>query len=322
LSIGISVTISGLKISFIDVYKTIIDHIMGTKFTGGRVTDDYVIWNINLPRAIFAATTGAGLAVAGTVMQSVMKNPFVDPYTTGISSGACLGVAVAIVLGMSFTVINGMGVIFNAFIFALIPMALILLLSPTRRTSPATLVLIGISLSYFLSALDSVLLSMASTETLAQIYTWQVGSFFSITWNDVYLPLSFVIIGTAIMILVSKKLNVLALGDDEAKSLGLDVETVRVVLLIIISLMVAAVVSFAGVIGFVGLVVPHMVRLIIGSDNKFVLPASAAFGATFLLGCDILCRIINDGTVPVGVVVSMIGAPIFIILVVKSKNIW
>jgi iron complex transport system permease protein len=322
LLIGISVTVSGLKIGFTDVYKIIIDHIFGNDISGTRIVDDYVIWNINLPRAIFACIAGAGLAVAGTVMQSVMKNPFVDPYTTGISSGACFGVALAIILGISFVNISGMGVVINAFIFALIPMGLILFLSPTKKTSPATLVLIGVSLSYMLNALDSIVLSIASDETLAQIYNWQIGSFFSITWDDVSIPLLFVVTGTIIMTMISKKLNVLALGDNEAKSLGLDVETLRIILLIIISLMVAAVVSFAGIIGFVGLVVPHIIRLIIGSDNKFVIPASAAFGAVFLLGCDIICRMINDGAVPVGVIVSLIGAPIFIILVIKSKNVW
>lgn len=327
IAIGSSITVGGRTLSVIDVYETIFKHITGVQFEIGTKEwmDDYIVWNIRLPRAIFAIIAGAGLAVSGAVMQSVMKNPLADPYITGISSGACFGVAVASVMGIS--VMKGAfggGGVFNAFIFSLIPTMAILLLSPRTRSSPATLILAGVALSYMFNAMTTILLSFTDSETLATIYAWQIGTLANITWDCILIPLVITLTGSLIMMLLSKKLNILSMGDDQAKALGLNVENLRMILLILISLIVASVVAYAGIIGFVGLVSPHIVRMLIDADNRFVIPASALFGASFLLLCDMITRLMSDvEVIPVGVIVSFIGAPIFLYMIIRqSKKIW
>jgi iron complex transport system permease protein len=327
IAVGSSVTVGGRTLSVFDVYDIIFKHLTGVHFEVGTKEwlDDYIVWDIRLPRAIFAIIAGAGLAISGAVMQSVMKNPLADPYITGISSGACFGVAIAAVLGIS--VMNGSfsgGAVFNAFIFSLIPMLAILFLSPMSRSSPATLILAGVAISYMFNAMTTILLSFTDSETLATIYSWQIGSLSNITWDCILIPLVITIIGSSIMMLLSKKLNILSMGDDQAKALGLNAENLRILMLVLISLIVASVVAYAGIIGFVGLVSPHIVRMLIDGDNRFVIPASALFGASFLLICDVLTRLISDvEAVPVGVVVSFIGAPIFLYMIIRqSKGMW
>ncbi|MCL2317674.1 MAG: iron ABC transporter permease [Methanomassiliicoccaceae archaeon] len=327
LSVGLSVTVGGRDIAFFDVYKTIFDHLFGPSASAGTKEwmDDYIVWNLRLPRALFAAIAGAGLAVGGAVMQSVMKNPLADPYTTGISSGACFGVAVGMVLGLTaLGELGSFGIVANAFIFALIPMTLIVLLAPRRNTSPATLILAGVALSYLFNALNTLLLVTTDAEKLASVYRWQIGSLENMTWEGVLIMSVITIAGLIVISFLSKKLNIMALGDAQAKSLGLDVNTMRIICLVVMSLMVASVIAFAGIIGFIGLVSPHIVRMIIGSDNRFVIPAAAAFGAAFLMVADIVARMLSDiGAVPVGVVISFVGAPIFLYLIIKQRrNIW
>ncbi|MDR0508751.1 MAG: iron ABC transporter permease [Candidatus Methanoplasma sp.] len=326
-SIGLSVSIGGRNIEFVQVYVTIFDHIFGKSFVPGTSEwmDDFIIWNVRIPRAVFAAVAGAGLAVAGAVMQSVMKNPLADPYTTGISSGACFGVAVAMVLGLTaFGGAGQYGVVLNAFIFAMVPMALIVVLAPLSNKSPATLILAGVALSYLFNALNTLLLITTDAEKLATVYRWQIGSFTDITWDSVPLMFIITVAGLTVIFLLSRQLNLMALGDQHAKSMGLDANSLRVVCLIIMSLMVASVIAYAGIIGFVGLVSPHIVRMIIDADNKFVIPASAAFGAAFLMIADLISRMLSDvGAVPVGVVISFIGAPIFLYLIItQRRSMW
>jgi len=327
ISVGFSVSVGGRNIEFFQVYSTIFDHIFGTSPSPGTVEwmDDYIVWNIRVPRAVFAAVAGAGLAVAGAVMQSVMKNPLADPYTTGISSGACFGVAVAMVLGLTALGSAGQyGIVLNAFIFAMIPMVLIVVMAPLSSKSPATLILAGVAISYLFNALNTLLLVSTDAEKLAEVYRWQIGSFRDITWDSIPIMFAITVIGLVVILLLSKQLNLMALGDKHAKSMGLDVNTLRVVCLVIMSLMVASVIAYAGIIGFVGLISPHIVRMIIDADNKFVIPAAAAFGAAFLMVADIVSRVLSDiNTVPVGVVISFIGAPIFLYLIITQKrSIW
>jgi iron(III) ABC transporter, permease len=328
IAIGVSITIGGRDISFTEVYHILYNHLIGVDYPVGSSEwmDDQIVWNLRLPRSIFALIAGAALAVGGAVMQSVMKNPLADPYTTGVSSGACFGVAVALALGIVATSGSQMdqyGVIINAFIFALIPVAIIILLSPRSR-SPATLILAGVAVSYLFNALNTIVLISTDSETLASVYQWQIGSLADLSWDDLLLVTLITVAGTICALAVSKKLNLLLLGDDSAKSLGLDANSLRIVCLLILSLMTAAVISYAGVIGFIGLISPHIVRLIIGSDNRYLIPAAAAFGATFLIIADIVSRIVSDiNAVPVGIMISFIGAPIFLYLVVKNKrSLW
>ena len=320
-SVGISVTVSGYDISFLDTYSVIIDHIAGAHMDADELIEDYIIWDINLPRALFAVIAGFGLAVAGTAMQNVMKNPLADPYTTGISSGACLGMAFAMVLGLSVTGYGGTGVILNTFIFSLLPMILIVFLLPKRTASVATLILIGISMTYFFNAITTLLLVSTDAETLAQIYSWQVGSIVGMTWDSIPITFGATLAGSLVLWMLARQMNVLALGDEEARSLGVNVDTYRIAILLVMSVMVSVIIAYAGIIGFVGLVAPHIVRDFIGSNNKYLIPIAGLLGAAFLIFSDIFCRMINDSSLPVGVMASMLGAPVFIYIILKSKVI-
>jgi iron complex transport system permease protein len=325
LALGLSIYVGATDIGFFRIYEIIIDHVAGVTYTSGTpdFLDDYIVCNVRLPRAIFALIAGAGLAVGGAVMQSVMRNPLADPYTTGISSGACLGVAVAIILGLSIsgTQFGDLGVIVNSFLFAMIPMMIIILIAPRSAYSPATLILAGVAISYILNALTTILMVSTDSETLSIVYRWQIGSLASITWSSVLIMATVNLIGIAVTILLSKKLNILALGEENAKSLGLNVEGMRLLCLMIISFMVASVVCYAGIIGFIGLISAHIVRMLIDSDNRFVIPASAVFGAVFLLGADIIARYLSPSdSIPVGVILSFVGAPIFLYLIIKQKK--
>ncbi|MFT0898693.1 FecCD family ABC transporter permease [Candidatus Methanoprimaticola sp. MG2] len=327
LAVGTSVTVGGRELSIIDVYRTIFNHLAGHDFIQGTTEwmDDYIVWNVRLPRAIFGIVAGAGLAVAGATMQSVMKNPLADPYTTGISSGACFGVAIVATLGISvMSGDSGLAPVVNAFVFALIPMLVIVLIAPRDGTSPATLILAGVAISFLFNAMTTIILTFTDSETLADVYEWQIGTLTNITWGSVPVPLVITILGTIAMTVLSRKLNIISLGDEQATSLGVSVERMRMVLLILISMIVASVVAYAGIIGFIGLIAPHIVRMLIDSDNRFVIPGSAMFGATFLLSCDIIVRMLSDvEAIPVGVVVSFVGAPIFLYLIVRrSKSMW
>lgn len=329
LFLGLSVYVGARDVGFFDVYRYMWDHLMGVQYPVGsdEAISDYVICNVRMPRAVFALIAGAGLAVGGAIMQNVMNNPLADPYTTGISSGACFGVAVAVILGVSVSIssqFENFGVILNAFIFALIPMVFILVVGSRVQSSPATLILAGVAISYILNAFTTVLMMMTNEETLAVVYRWQVGSLSEITWSSIPLMATINIAGIFVALYIARKLNVLALGDDSAKALGLNVYNLRLVCLMVISFMVASVVCYAGIISFVGLISAHIVRILIDSDNRFVIPASAAIGALFMIAADTIARYLSpQDAIPVGVMLSFIGSPIFLYLIIRQKRaVW
>lgn len=324
----ISLCIGTRELSVERVYTLLIDHISGVNYIPGTLDqyDDNIVWNYRVPRALFAIIAGASLSVAGAVMQSVMKNPLADAYTTGVSSGALFGVAVAIVLGFTMGMggIDGMGVMLNAIIFSLFPVIAIIVMAPLFNRSPSTLILSGIAVSYMFNALTTLLLVSTSAENLATVYSWQVGSLSELKWDSIPVAFISLLVGMLVLWPISNKLNVMSLSDKDAKALGLDTEKYRIICLVLIALMVSTVISFSGIIGFVGLVIPHIVRIVLGADNRFVIPGSMAFGAFFLLACDIISRWIDvSASVPVGVITSLIGAPIFMYVIIRQKKgVW
>ena len=328
LLVGISIYFGGSDLSLAHIYELLWNHIIGVTYEMGsdNFHDDFVVWELRLPRAIFAIIAGAGLSVCGVVMQSVMKNPLADPYTTGISSGACFGMAIAMILGISVAgnVFSDMGGIMNAFLFAIIPMLFIILLSKRIGSMPATLILAGVAISYIFNSLTTLLMMISDSSTMATVYRWQVGSLTDILWESVPLPFLINFVGIAILLMLSRKLNVLALGDDSAKSLGLDTDMMRTSCLLIIAFMVASIVCYCGIIGFIGLIIPHIVRSVIDSDNAFVIPASAALGGIVLLAADVIARYLSPlDDIPAGVIMSFIGAPIFLFIIIKKKKeVW
>ncbi len=325
-----SLTLGYMDLGFIETYHYILNHLTGVTYQQGTEDwfKDYIIFNRNMPESTFAVIAGASLAVAGVAMQSVMNNPLADAYTTGISSGACLGVAIALVLGIK--IIDGgigshIGLLVNAFVFALLPVALILLVSRKLDQSPTSLILAGTAITYFFNALTMAIMLVATDQTLSAVFSWQVGSIGGTLWSDIPIMATLSVSGMIVIFLMAKKLNIMSTGESSAKSMGLDIETLRTVCLLVMSFMVASVVAYAGIIGFVGLVCPHIVRSIIDADNRYVIPASAVLGAVMLLGAMIISELMANTTlkVPIGVVLSFVGAPIFLFLIVRrNSRVW
>lgn len=319
---GLALTIGDFIVDFFDVYVYLWDHITNNIDTSSTydVRADYVIWNLRFPRICTGLIAGMALATAGAIMQTILRNPLADPYTTGISSGASFGASLAMGLGIT---VSGMGyaIVFNAFVFSLIPMLVIMLVSKMKGASPTTMIMAGIAVMYIFNAMTTVIKLWADPDTLAAIYAWSVGSIDGSSWEKVTIMFTISIISVVVLQLMSKRLNVLSAGDEAAKSMGVDAEKLRVICLLVVSLMSAAIVSFTGLIGFIGLVCPHIARLIVGSDNRYLIPASAAFGAALLLAADCIGRVIIPGVViQVGVITAFIGAPLFLYLIIKQKK--
>lgn len=323
LCVGIAFIMSGLAltqgpydIGFWETYGIIWDHITGNVLNKIR---DYVVWDVRLPRIVAGLIAGAGLAAAGATMQSVLKNPLADPYTTGISSGALFGATLSITMRLTL-VAGNYGTVINAFVFSLIPTMAIVAISKMKSSSPTTMVMAGIAVMYIFNAFTTVMKLWSDPSALSDLYRWQVGTLVNIVWTDLPLMIGFTIAGVIALQVVSRKLNVLAMGDDNAKSLGVNAERLRVSCLIMVALITASIVSFTGLIGFVGLVVPHIVRLFIGPDNRYLIPASVMFGAAFLVMADLIGRTVFPFNLEVGAVTAFIGGPMFLYLIVRRKN--
>lgn len=321
---GVAIVTGEYDIGFFESYRILLDHIMGN-IGADRVSmiKNFIVWDLRLPAIIVAILAGIGLATSGAAMQSTLRNPLADPYTTGISSGAAFGATIAIVYFGGVATGNATTVAF-AFFFALIPTALIVSLSVTKKVSPVSMIMAGIAVMYIFNAITTMIKLWADPNDLEAIYIWSVGSFSMIRWDDLPMMAAVSLMGSLAIFLISNKLNILASGDECAKSMGIDASRMRIVCLIIVSLVTASIVSFTGIIGFVGLVAPHVVRLFIGSDNKFLIPASAAFGAALLLVSDLVGRtIIAPSVIQVGVITSFIGGPLFLYLVIRQKKeVW
>lgn len=304
------------NISIFEAYEVIWNHILGNEYEPRSRFwwADRYIWNTAMPHVVAAILAGASLAICGTLMQAIMGNPLADPYSTGISSGACFGAVTAIVVGVSFAGAAGeLGIVSNAFIGALIPAGLIILISSRIRMTPATLILLGTAISYFFNSMVTYLMVTTDADTLKNAYMWQIGNLDGMTWSYIPLMLVVTVIGTAFVLFMANKLNVMSLGENSATSLGVDVQRFRTISLVVMAFMTAAIVAFTGIIGFVGLVAPHLVRLVVGSDNKYVMPISMAVGALLLLIADYAASMLSN--IPVGVVMSIIGSPVFLFLI-------
>ena len=224
-----------------------------------------------------------------------------------------------------FTILGGTyGIIGNAFVFSLIPTALIVGLAKIKKSSPTTMIMAGIAVMYIFNAFTTVMMLMADPNDLEAVYEWQVGSVARATWENIMVSASFVSVGIVIVMILSKKLNVLSTGDDMAASLGVNASQLRTLMMILVALVTARIVSFVGLIGFVGLVAPHVVRLFIGADNRYLIPASATFGAALLVVSDLIGRVvIQPATLQVGVITAFLGGPMFLwLLLRKNSNVW
>ena len=292
-----------------------------------------IIWNIRVPRVLTAIVAGAGLAVTGAAMQSILRNPLGSPYTLGISQSAAFGAAFAvIVLGAGTTQSRASdAVIFNnpyiisisAFFFSLIATGVILLFVRYKNASPATMLLTGVALGSLFTAGYTAMQYFASDVQLASIVFWTFGDVGRTSWRELGIILAAVIPASIYFLYKSWDYEVMDSGDESAKSLGVDVDRLRLHGMLISSLVTALIISFVGVIGFVGLVVPHIVRRIIGGNERYLIPSSCIVGAILLLASDTVARtIISPIVLPVGILTSFLGAPLFIYLVIKGRDFW
>lgn len=314
LSIGDSLRIVASKIPFLrDMADT----------SDISTTYQTIIWKVRMPRILMSALTGGALAVVGAAFQGVFQNSLADPHILGVSSGAALGATIAMLTGasaaVSFLDLGAIGVF--AFTGALITVFMVYHVAKIGGDISATnMLLTGTAVSTMLSAVISLLMTF-NHDQIAKVYMWTMGSFSSATWKKTGFLLLFVLVGFSVLTCYAGKLNIMMLGEDEAKCLGIDTVRTRRIIIVVSSLLVAAAVSVSGIIGFVGLIIPHCVRLTGGSDNRRLMPYSFLAGAVFLVLCDTAARTIAAPTeIPVGIITSIFGAPFFIILVLKRRR--
>jgi len=300
-----------IKIPTLNVIKIIVSEISGNhKFLDGiNHIFPYVVVDVRLPRILTAAIVGGGLSIAGAIFQGILLNPLADPYTLGISAGAAFGASIALLLDVDFLGIYF--VPFFAFIGAVATLFFVIYLSSfSGQISSNNLILSGIIVAAILSAGISFIKYVAD-EQVSIIIFWLMGSFGSKTWTDVFLTFLFVSVGFFIFIFFARDLNIMSLGNRSAASLGVETNRVRVILLITASLITAVCVSVSGIIGFVGLIIPHLMRFLVGPDNRKLIPASILVGATLLLCADTITRAVLPTEIPIGVLTALIGGPFF-----------
>lgn len=311
-SIYISISTGPIKMTFIEIMQAL---------TGsGSDLNSKVIWGLRFPRAMMAVFVGAGLTVAGVGMQALFKNPMASPYILGLSSGAAFGAALAMVLGVSF-IPGFLSIPSMAFIFCFLTLMIVYSIAHGHGRVPVeTLLLAGIAVGAFFSALVNLLTYLADDE-LAGIVYWMMGDLTQFGWTNVQIVMPMITIGAAVIYYFSRDLNAMMLGDNHALNLGIEVSRVRLYVLLACALVTAAAVSFVGIIGFVGLVVPHMVRIIVGPDHRILIPASLLAGASFLVLCDLLSRLVlYPAALPIGILTALVGAPYFIYLLRRKRR--
>ena len=288
------------------------------RFTWDELWRSPIFLNLRAPRVVMAVVVGAALSVCGAVYQSVFRNGLTDPYVLGVSSGASVGAAVAIVVGLEA---YRVGVGGCALLTGLLTVVAIYRIASTgNRMHTTTLLLTGVCITFLMSAVISFLMVLRQ-DKMDSIIFWTMGSFASASWTDVAIVAPVVAAGVAVVLYYCRDLNLLLAGSETAQSLGVEVERVKRVLLVTTTLMVAFCVAACGVIGFVGLVVPHCVRIVMGPDNRRVVPCSIFAGGLFMLVCDTLARtVLMPSELPVGSLTAVAGAPLFIYLLYRNKR--
>ncbi len=315
-AILISTTMGYIKAPVKDVAAVILSNILGNQATNEVLSA--VVLDVRLPRILSAAVVGCGLAVSGVIFQGILLNPLADPYTLGVSAGAAFGASVAIILNIGFLGVYSIPLF--AFAGAICTLVFVLYLSRTGQGfSSGNLILSGIIVGAILSAGISFLKYVAD-EQVSVIIFWLMGSFASKTWTDVMMTTVFVGSGLVVFIYFSRDLNLLALGSRTAGSMGVNTKSVPLILLVTASFVAAACVSVSGIIGFVGLLVPHMMRSFTGPDNRKLIPVSALAGGILLLSADTTTRAILPHEIPIGVLTALIGGPFFCYIFRKRQT--
>jgi iron complex transport system permease protein len=315
ISASVAVILGAYEITIPEVARTIITHLTFGNVEEIPKTQDTIIWDIRLPRILLAVFVGGALAISGAVFQGVFRNPLVEPYILGVSSGAAFGAALAIVFPAIFFSVQ-----LSAFAFGSMAVGMAYLLSHVKGETPVvTLVLAGIIIGSIFSALVSLLKYISDDSALREIVFWLMGGFYYASWNDVLLLAPVVTICLIIIWILGWKLNILSMGDEEARTLGINPEKYKLILIALATAITAFAVSFVGIIAWVGLMMPHASRLILGPDNRFVIPAAFMMGGFYLIVCDTLARTITSAEIPVGIIASILGAP-YLCYLLRNKG--
>ncbi|MBU0969702.1 MAG: iron ABC transporter permease [Proteobacteria bacterium] len=312
----LSIQCGSYRVSFAMVVKIISSHLFQMpELSAIPALNHTIIWGIRLPRILLTGLAGIALAVSGVVFQGCFRNPLVEPYVLGISSGAAFGAALGIVFPAFFLSVQVL-----AFGFGTLAVSIAWAMARVRGDTPVvTLVLSGIITGSIFTALVGILKYLAQDTALREIVFWLMGGFYYAGWQDVQI-LSCVVMGGSTLVWVSGwKLNVLAMGEEEAKSLGINPGKTQLLLIGIATLMTAAAVSSAGIIAWVGLMIPHAARMITGPDHRRVIPVSAMLGSIYLIVCDTLARTITTDEIPIGIITSLVGAP-YLFFLIRSRG--
>jgi iron complex transport system permease protein len=315
---ALGIALGSVAVPLGDTVSIIADRLLGTHLSSADAAMSAIVWDLRLPRVLTAVVVGAGLAVAGATFQGLLRNPLADPYVLGTASGAALGAAIALLIPIRALVLGfGLVQVF-AFVGALAAITTVYRLSRVSGLAPLTSLLLT---GYAVASLLSAGLAMAmylSGAALRQIFNYLLGSFQMASWERLLGAMPIVVIGCVLILARAKSLNGLLLGEEPASSLGINVGRERALLLSLASLVTAAAVTISGLIGFVGLVVPHVVRLLTGPNARSVIPISAIWGANLLVFADLAARVVGD--IPVGVVTAVIGAPFFLALLRRART--
>lgn len=314
LSITFGVSLGAVPIPLVSVWGIAADRL--GLLTGGdwSTAQVNIVWLIRFPRVLLAAFVGGGLAVVGVTLQALVRNPLADPFLLGITSGASVGAVLAIGLGV-FAFAGSYGVATGAFLGALLAfLAVFIMAQRGGRMTPQRLILAGVAVSYLFSGVTSFLTITSDNRLLAgQVLSWTLGSLTRAHWADLTLPALALLLGTLYLLLQARALNALLMGDESATGVGIDVTRLRRTLFVVTALITGVLVAVSGSIGFIGLVVPHMVRGLVGSDHRRVLPIAALVGSLFLIWVDVIARTAFDPIeLPVGVITALLGGPFFL----------
>lgn len=318
LSIAAAITIGPANLSVPDVYRVVLEH-LGFGTSGVSRIKDGIVWELRLPRTLLAAVCGAGLALCGAVMQSLLRNPLADPFVLGISSGASTGAVLVVVLGVGGGVLT---LSTGAFAGAVVSFVLVMGLAAGAGGGTDRVVLAGVAGTQLFSALTSfIVISSADAEQTRGVLFWLLGSLSGADWTDVVVCGAVCLLGIFVCLLNSSALDAFTFGNDSAAALGISVKWVRILMLLVTALITATLVAAAGAIGFVGLVLPHAARFVVGSRHRRLLPATVLIGAVFMVWVDTIARTLFDPQeIPVGVVTALIGVPAFAVILFRMRR--
>ena len=322
--LGITLILSLFLLSLLALamgdYSLSVNDVITTLLGGGNRYQQLVIWNIRLPRILAAVIAGASLSMAGAVMQCVLRNPLASPFTMGVSHGAMFGACLAIVV-FSLEAGGPYLITFSAFLGALVCTIAVLTLAKIKNLTPEAMILAGVALSSLFTAGTMLIQYFSDELELAAMVYWTFGDLGRVSWNEIYIMVVVFIITSIYFLWKRWDYNALEAGDEVAKSLGVNIERLRMLSMLFSSLLTGVNVAFLGIIGFIGLISPHIIRLLVGGDYRFLIPLSSLFGSVLLLSADILARtLIAPVVLPVGILTSFLGVPMFLYLLLKMYS--